>query len=267
MNFTFGKTQHISSDRMRRSPRLSRFINSVFGYTNIGNYARSTIVIDLFKKLPLADFKNVIDLGAGLGEFTFMMADEMPATRFLAIEILPERIERLREIVKKFDYKNVEVYPDFIETLGSKNVFDFIFAIDVFEHIPEEKMPFRECYEKLRPGGYLMIKIPNATQRTILPERFFEDHNKWLEEEHVGQVYDLEKLTRRFKDEGFTIVHSSSSDGLLSRVAWEMGFLTRRAGSVLQLAFLPLCKGLVLLDRVFFSSAKNGNAIQVIGKK
>lgn len=267
MNFTFGKTQYVSSDRMRRSPRLSKFINTVFGYTNIGNYARSRIVIDLFNKLPLKDFVNVIDLGAGLGEFTFMMADEMPSTKFLAIEILPDRVEKLKEIVRKFDYTNVEVYPDFIETVDAKEAFDFIFAIDVFEHIPEEKMPFKACYEKLRPGGYLMIKIPNARQRTILPERFFEDHNKWLEKEHVGQVYDLEKLTSRFKDEGFTIVHSSSSDGLLSRVAWEVGFLTRKAGSVLQLAFLPFCKGLIHMDRIFFSSGKNGNAIQVIGKK
>ena len=252
---------------MRRSPRLSRFINSVFGYTNIGNYARSRVVIDLFRKLPMKDFERVMDLGAGLGEFTFMLADEMPSTKFLAVEILPERIERLREISVEFGYRNVEIYPDLIETLDLNAAFDFIFAIDVFEHIAEEKMPFKDCYVRLKPGGYLMVKIPNIKQRTVLPERFFEDHNKWLEGAHVGQIYDLEKLTKRFEDEGFTIAHSSASDGILSRIAWEVGFLTRKAGPVMQLAFLPMCKGLILLDRFFFKSAADGNAIQVIGRK
>jgi predicted O-methyltransferase YrrM len=252
---------------MRHRPRFSKFVSSVFGYTNIGNWARSRVVIDLFKNLPLKDFRNVIDLGAGLGEFTFMMAEQMPSTKFLALEILPDRVAKLREVVNKLGFKNVEVYPDYIETLEAKEAYDFIFAIDVFEHIPEDKMPFKACYERLRPGGYLMIKIPNVKQRTILPSRFFEDHNQWLEEEHVGQVYDLNQLTSRFKKEGFTIVHSSSSDGLLSRMAWEVGYFARKGGSFFQLAFLPLCKGLVLLDRMLFFSGRHGNAIQVVGRK
>lgn len=267
MKFTYGKTQYVSSDRMKGSPWLSKLVYNIFGYTNVGNYARSRVVINLLNKLPLEKFKRVIDLGAGLGEFTFMMADVMPDTRFTAIEILPERVQKLNEVVQKFGYKNVEVFPDYIENFTQNEQFDFIFSVDVFEHIPEEKMPFRECYKKLKPGGFLMIKIPNVRQRTILPGSWFEDHNEWLEEEHVGQVYDLNKLTQRFKDEGFSIVHSSGSDGLLSRIAWEIGFLSKKGGSAVQLLFLPFCKGLILCDRFVFKSKENGNAIQVIGRK
>jgi 2-polyprenyl-3-methyl-5-hydroxy-6-metoxy-1,4-benzoquinol methylase len=267
MNFTFGKTQYVSSDKMKRSPALSKLIYNVFGYTSVGNYARSRVVIRLLNQLPLDKFERIIDLGAGLGEFTFMMADQMPKTKFLALEILPERVEKLREIVKKFGYSNVEVYPDLIEKLDADGQFDFIFAVDVFEHIPEEQMPFKDCYKKLKPGGYLMIKIPNAKQRTILPDRFFEDHHEWLEGAHVGQVYDLQRLTQRFKDEGFTIVHSSSSDGLLSRIGWELGYLSRKGGAIPQLLCLPFCKAFVLMDRFFFNGRENGNAIQVIGRK
>ena len=53
-------------------------------------------------------------------------------------------------------------------------------------------MPFKDALNRLKPGGLLLVKIPNKTQNTILPENWFEDHHHWLEDEHVGQIYDLE---------------------------------------------------------------------------
>lgn len=267
MRFKYGKTQYVSSDRMKRHPFISRLLYNVFGYTNIGNYARSRVFIRLLHSLPFSSFKKVTDLGAGLGEYTFMMAEQMPHTKFTAIEIMPDRLEKLQRVVDKFQFKNVEIFPDKIEKLQRIGEYDFIFAVDVFEHIHKEEMPFRHCYLKLKPGGYLLVKMPNVTQHTILPGRLFEDHQKWLTEEHVGQVYDLDELSRRIEDEGFTVVHSSSTDGLMSRLAWEIGFLSKKAGAVMQLLFLPLCKALVHLDRILYLPGKAGNTIQVIGRK
>ncbi|HEY9049712.1 MAG TPA: class I SAM-dependent methyltransferase [Ohtaekwangia sp.] len=267
MNFSYGKTQYVASDRMKRSPFLSKMVYNVFGYTNVGNYARSRVFIRLVNSLPLSSFKKIIDLGAGLGEFTFMMAEEMPQTKFTAIEILPERVSTLKQVVTKFNFKNVEIFSDKIEKLPESAAYDFIFAVDVFEHIHKEDMPFKDCFEKLKPGGYLLVKIPNIKQTTLLPESLFEDHQEWLEHEHVGQVYDLNGLKQRFIDEGFTIEHSSNTDGMLSRIGWEIGFLSKKGGSAIQLLFLPLCKALVHLDRVFYFPRNTGNAIQVIGRK
>ena len=267
IKFEYGKTQVLTSPRMRKHPALGKLIYAVFGYTSVGNWARANIFINRLKLLPLSSFKKVLDLGAGLGEFTFMMAEAMPQTHITALEILPERIDLLTQVVEDRKYGNVVVFKDKIEALNENGAFDFIFSVDVFEHILSTEMPFDECYKKLKPGGYLMVKIPNVTQFTICPDPWFEEHNEWLKEEHVGQVYNLDGLVERFKNAGFKIVHASYSDGRLSRLAWEISYFTAKGGAVTQLLFLPLCKFIYFIEWLTFRSKTKGNAIQVIGQK
>lgn len=267
IEFEYGKTQLYTSPRLSRHPTLARMIYSVFGYTSIGNWARAHIFIDRFRSLPFLGFKKILDLGAGLGEFTFMLAEALPDAKITALEILPGRIANLENVVSKCEFKNVTVHPDKIDTLKPTEEFDFIFSVDVFEHILKEEMPFQECFDKLSKGGYLMVKIPNVTQITIFPDKWFQEHNEWVEDEHIGQVYDLKGLEKRFLDVGFKIVHSSYSDGWISRLGWEISYFSAKMGSLPQLLFLPLCKFIYHIEWLTNRSNTNGNAIQVIGQK
>ena len=267
INFEYGKTQTLTSARMLKHPALSKVIFSIFGYTSVGNWARAHIFINRLKLLPVRSFKKILDLGAGLGEFTFMISEALPEAHVTALEILPERIRLLKHVVNSQKIQNVTVFEDKIEQLPENDAYDFIFSVDVFEHILKEEMPFDECFKKLKKGGYLLVKIPNVTQLTICPDSWFQEHNEWLEDEHVGQVYNLDGLTERFKNAGFKIVHASYSDGWISRVAWELSYFSAKGGSLLHLLFLPLCKFIYYIEWATFSSTKRGNAIQVIGMK
>ncbi len=267
IKFNYGKTQILTSPRMARRPKLAKFIYSIFGYTSIGNWARAHIFIDRLKLLPIQQFDQILDLGAGLGEFTFMLADALPKAKITALEILPERINLLKEVVDKKNYTSVTIHEDKIETLPRNEAYDFIFSVDVFEHILKEEMPFDECLKKLKKGGYLLVKIPNVTQITIFPDSWFKEHNEWVTDEHVGQVYDLDGLTNRFKEAGFEITHASYSDGWISRLGWELSYFSAQGGALTQLLFLPLCKFIYHIEWLTFNSKKRGNAIQVIGRK
>jgi 2-polyprenyl-3-methyl-5-hydroxy-6-metoxy-1,4-benzoquinol methylase len=267
LRFEYGKTQVLTSPRMRKRPGLSRLIFRIFGYTSVGNWARAHIFINRLGLLPVRNFKKILDLGAGLGEFTFMIAEALPDSQLTALEILPYRIADLKTVVASQHIKNVTIFEDKIEALPETAAYDFIFSVDVFEHILKEEMPFDECYKKLKPGGYMLVKIPNITQLTICPDAWFQEHNEWLEDEHVGQVYNLDGLRQRFKDAGFKIIHASYSDGWISRVAWELSYFTAKGGAIVQLLFLPVCKFIYYIEWLTFSSKKKGNAIQVIGQR
>ncbi|HEY9118058.1 MAG TPA: methyltransferase domain-containing protein [Roseivirga sp.] len=265
MELTFGTSQVYTSKRMQKAPLLAKIFNKVFGYTNVGNYARFTIFKELMEKYPLKEDAKVLDLGTGYGEYSFSLAKALPNAEIHSLDIDRERISTVEKAIQKSRINNIKTHCAFTENLEEQD-FDFIFSIDVFEHIAPEQMPFKAAYERLKPGGKLMVKMPYVTQTTILPESWFEDHHEWLEEEHIGQVYNLATLKNRFEQEGFRIVHASYSDGWYSRLGWEIAYLGKKAGILGQLLTLPIAKGLIQFDRMFHIKLW-GNAIQVIGVK
>ena len=265
LELKFGKSQTITSDRMHKHPLLGKITNFVFGYTNLGNYARSLVFKKMIHKLPTNNFTSVLDLGCGYGEYTYMLSEAIEHANFIALDIDRERIESVKEVIDTRNYKNVTAHLGKIESLENKK-FDLIYSVDVFEHIKAEEMPFKEAYNCLNDGGFLIVKIPNITQKTIFPDSLFNEHQEWLDKEHIGQVYDLKGLEQRFTDAGFSIYYSSYSDGILSRLGWELAYLGKKAGIITQALSLPIAKLLVNIDQ-FTHSKKRGNAVQVIGKK
>jgi cyclopropane fatty-acyl-phospholipid synthase-like methyltransferase len=220
----------------------------------------------ILEKLPLNNFKQVLDLGCGQGEYAFMMANYLPEASITALDIENDRIRKINALIESQGIRNLKTHTGPIESLPDGISFEFIYSIDVFEHINEDEMPFGLAYERLNDGGFLLVKMPNKTQLEILPSKWFEEHNQWLEEEHIGQVYTLEDLVKRMKREGFKIVYASYGDGLISRLSWELAYLSRKGGAILQLFALPFLKLLIILDRLVHHN-KKGNSIQVIGKK
>lgn len=266
MNVRFGKHQVRTSRRMRNHPAIGALIHRIFGYTNIGNYARFTVFRDLLRQLPIRSFDSMLDLGCGYGEYAFCLAEAFPDARLTALDIDAARMQTVERVKKQARLSNLHPHVGPIESLPQEALFDFIYTVDVFEHLLPEEMPFADCWHRLRPGGYLLVKIPAAAQHTVLPEAWFDAHHDWLEEEHHGQVYDLDGLVRRFETERFTVIHASYSDGRLSRVAWELAYLAKQAGAVPHLLSLPIAKYLIHIDRRTHQ-APTGNAIQVIGRK
>ena len=53
MKATFGRGQVYSSKKMSKRPNLGSMLFNVFGYTNLGNYARFTIFQKLLSQLDL----------------------------------------------------------------------------------------------------------------------------------------------------------------------------------------------------------------------
>ncbi|MEL7221367.1 MAG: class I SAM-dependent methyltransferase [Bacteroidota bacterium] len=267
MEITFGKMQDQMSERMQQRPLLAKWVKRIFGYTLVGNYARALTFKELLEQLPLEEYERIMDLGCGFGEYAFMLADALPQAQVTALDIKQPAIQKISSLVQKHDISNLETYGKTIDTLENRDgAYDFIYSVDVFEHIQEDEMPFAEVYKKLKPGGHLLVKIPSRDQLTIMPEDWFEDHHDWLEDEHIGQVYELEDLKARFEKEGFKITYAAYADGWWSRLGWELGYLSHKAGSFWQLLALPLAKGMVWLDRLVHQR-KGGNTIQVIGQK
>ena len=267
VQLNYGTTQLLLSSKMQKNPTLSKIVNKVFGYTNIGNYARAKVFRNQISQLPLHEMKQILDLGCGYGEYSFMVAKALPNVKLTALDIDPDALRNVEYAQSKLQLKNLTIHRNKLDTLDTEG-FDLIYSVDVFEHIPEAHMPFADAFKKLRNGGHLIVKMPNLTQSSVFPKKWFEAHQEWLNHEHPGQVYTLTDLKNRFEKEGFEVVFAAQTDGILSRLAWELAYLMKKGGSVMQLISLPISKLLVNLDWLITrGNTSRGNAITVIGKK
>lgn len=115
---------------------------------NRNNYIEE-LIRNAFHLDALQVKKNILDFGAGKGEFINRFSG-LPNLETHAVEIEESYRDRLS--------KNNHVHKDIEEIEG--NTLDFIYSIDVLEHIKDDGKVLKQLHEKLREGGILFIYVP-----------------------------------------------------------------------------------------------------------
>jgi SAM-dependent methyltransferase len=93
--------------------------------------------------------KDLIDFGAGTGTFAKRLREE--GCRVVCIE--PDFSQRQRLIEAGF-----EVLPDILSLPDAS--LPFLFSLNVFEHIHDDQRAIEQIYQKLAPGGGLLLYVP-----------------------------------------------------------------------------------------------------------
>ncbi len=92
---------------------------------------------------------TVVDFGAGLGTFS-----EAVRSRGVAVTC----IEADRSLAQKLRDRGFEVHTD-LDQLPSGQA-EFVFSLNVLEHIADDVAVLRQLYRCLRPGGQLYLFVP-----------------------------------------------------------------------------------------------------------
>jgi 2-polyprenyl-3-methyl-5-hydroxy-6-metoxy-1,4-benzoquinol methylase/glycosyltransferase involved in cell wall biosynthesis len=128
--------------------------------------ARQRMYIDYFQGQ-----EEVLDIGCGRGEFLELLRDHGIKARGADIDtdmVLLCR-EKGLDVVKEDAFSCLEKLPD--ESLGG------IFAAQVIEHFPSDQIIrlVRRCYQKIRPGGVVVLETPNPQCLSIFARSFYMD--------------------------------------------------------------------------------------------
>ena len=237
-----------------------RFIPSA----HISSYVR---LLYLRQFLKHGDFREVLDAGCGPGLFSFYVAKRLPEARVSGYDISQENIllcnlEKRMGGIPNASFRRVDLTNSF-----ERDQFDFIFSIDVLEHIPENGRVLRNFYKGLKAGGMLYLAMPYETRhRYILPRRLFRKYIAWAKTEHVGEQYDLGEMLAILSHQiGFSIMKARYTFGFWGKLSWELDMLTERNLFIKHL-LQPLLFVMGYLDTLW----KNGPGsygIRVIAKK
>jgi 2-polyprenyl-3-methyl-5-hydroxy-6-metoxy-1,4-benzoquinol methylase len=131
---------------------------------------------------------SVLDVGCGWGHFR----KHVPGSRFTGIELSPHAIEKCRQ--QGIDVKNMTVQ----EMAKGGKKFDAGVSFQVLEHGEDPRSFFASCATCVRPGGLLIISVPNGEGYKFLLENDYLNlpphHISWWTKDSLLYLGSLNRL-------------------------------------------------------------------------
>lgn len=97
---------------------------------------------------------TAVDLGAGSGAFALCLKETRAFEEVLAIDLSPDCVKACAEA-------GLSAKRGTVTDLEDASV-DLICTNDLIEHVFDPALLLRECFTKLKPGGFLSIATPNG---------------------------------------------------------------------------------------------------------
>ncbi|WP_312933227.1 class I SAM-dependent methyltransferase [Stutzerimonas nitrititolerans] len=143
----------------------------------------------VFDWLPAVAGMSVLDLGAGVGQWSFRFA-ERGATRVLAVEYAQGLVEIAEVEARRRGMEQVEFQVCSAEGFDTRECFDLVFISGLFVYLNDDQA--RSLLDRLagfvRPGGLLMVRDGTGVGvRHEINDRFSE---------HLGEFYSATYRTR-----------------------------------------------------------------------
>lgn len=166
------------------------------------------------KKIGLHRNEAILEIGCGIGAFTYLLAKKMRGGIIEAFDPSPKSIQFAKDKIRK---PTVQFYTGEILSYQPQTaaLFDKILLFDVLEHIPEQDhlQVFYKIAGLLKPDGLLLINLPNPAYilydqahnpgglqeldqpvflRNLLPKLeaanlsldFFESYSVWVKQDY-----------------------------------------------------------------------------------
>lgn len=157
---------------------------AVFQPVHIGQYIRRLYFWREVAKLPLKRFQKVLDAGCGPGHYAVEFSQRFPEIKVHGINLSWPKPNRPIP-------SNCRLRQGDLLNLNENQQYDFIWCIDVLEHIPSNEKVLTKLIAALRHDGFLYLHVPyDKPGKRIFPENWFATN-----EEHIGEQKPLDEWT------------------------------------------------------------------------
>lgn len=144
--------------------------------------------------------KSFLEIGCGTGFVLSGIAREHPKVKLSGSEIFLEGLPYASQRVPEANLMQMDA-----RKIPFRDEFDAVGAFDVIEHIDEDEAVLAELYRALKPGGLLLLTVPQ---------------HPWLwstTDDYACHVrrYTARELQSKTRDAGFEVIRSTSFVSLL----------------------------------------------------
>ena len=162
---------------------------------------------------------NVLDAGAGYGQYTFIMSGLSAAWNIKAVDVKQEQVDDCNRFFTKInrDKRVVFEMADLVKFFEEEK-YSLILSVDVMEHIEDDEIVFRNFYKSLKPGGLLLISTPSDKGGSDV----FHHHENSFIEEHVRDGYGVNEIKLKLEKAGFTKTDTRYTYGKPGQLSWKL---------------------------------------------
>ncbi len=233
----------------------------LFGIPEIGFQVRGMYFRQALRSLGAFSPKTILDIGSGIGCYSFFMAKKYPNAKIVGWEIDRSKLAFAREVQKEFGATNTKfVFGDIVKSHEGRNIYDCMIIIDVLEHIHEYKRVLKNMHHLLKAKAYVYIHVPQVHQ-----VRHFREFATWEHVDHVREGFELKTLTNELLKVGFRVIKSTHTFGFFGSLAWELNHMALAKSQFLTALVYPLLYGISLLDG--WTKNKRGLGIAILAQK
>lgn len=230
----------------------------VFGIFGGGGYLRSLYFRKMLNKYKFK-FDSVLDAGCGHGYYSFYLARKYPNVIIDAGDIEDIVVEENKYILTRLKITNINFFQLDLNRLPERNKYDFIYSIDVLEHVEDDEKSIENICNALKNGGYLLIHTPQKNQL------HFSKSFPWKEEypDHAREGYTINEMSQLLERNGMDIIEKINTFGIFGEV---VDSITRSfVPGYLQRIFSIPINCIASLDII--TSHKRGNSLLIIAQK
>ncbi len=229
---------------------------------------RQQYVLNLIKSIypdKQQTFK-MYDAGGGYLQYSDFVLSNYPNSEVFAVDIKEDYIDEYYNYIRNSDKETrFSHHCADLQKYLPKDKFDLIIAIDILEHIEDDRAVMNNFSKVIKADGKLIISTPSTF-----------DEAAAFTEEHVRPGYDMSDLKEKLTSAGFDIEMAKYTYGKYGACYWKIALKTPLlllAKSKIAFLFLPLYYLITL--PIFFVlmkvdqkiSNKIGNGILIVASK
>ncbi len=204
------------------------------------------------------------DAGAGFGQYSYYILKKFKKSEVHAVDLKTDYMDSFAYYAKEVGWQNFTIQQANLVDYIPKESFDLIIAIDILEHIENDKQVLQNFRKVLTQGGKLIISSPSN----------FDESAKFTAE-HVRPGYSKEDICSKLEKAGFRIKSFEYSYGKFGQIYWKLALkiplslISKSKVFVLFLPiyyiiFYPIAFGFMLLD--YYNKNKIGTGVIVVAE-
>jgi len=197
---------------------------------------------ELVRRFGAGGRVRILDAGCGDGLLTLAMAARRRTWSLLGVDLRADMLEGARRRATARRLGNVEFREADLEQAVPGADFDAVLATECLSEIPDDLRALRVMVAALRPGGVLLVQVPDRDWRPVLPG----SSGTWREQ--VRQGYTAEGLATALREAGLEAISVRPTYRSLAAAAQEVRDRIKDSGLLLRLVAFPFLAAATRLE-------------------